>query len=94
MRSKRLRTAHTAGVRAVHDIPIIDRAALTDVSVTHHAANRNLRHIFAIACTPTGGERATSCIVTSDDSESLRNRLKKRSGAYFFCDKHGTARAP
>jgi hypothetical protein len=43
----------------------------------HHTMNRELKHVSLIACVSAAGESLTPYIVTSQDSRTVRERLKK-----------------
>jgi hypothetical protein len=47
-----------------------------DGQTIHHRVSRNVRRISIIACISAGGESLTPYIVTSQDSERFRERLK------------------
>jgi hypothetical protein len=49
-----------------------------DGQTIHHRVSRNVRHISIITCISAGGESLTPYIVTSQDSERVREMLKRR----------------
>jgi hypothetical protein len=51
----------------------------------HHKVNCALKHVSVIACVSAAGESLTPYIVTSQDSPSLREQLKRR-GVRFGTD--------
>jgi hypothetical protein len=49
-----------------------------DGQTIHHRVSRNVRHISIIGCISAGEESLTPYVVTSQDSERVRERLKSR----------------
>jgi hypothetical protein len=55
------------------------------VPTIHHRVNRAPKHVSVIACISAAGESLTAYIVTSQDSPTLREQLKKRGVRCAVC---------
>jgi hypothetical protein len=55
-----------------------------DGQTIHHRESRNGKHISIITSISAGGESLTPYIVTSQDSETLRRRLRTRGFRLVF----------
>jgi hypothetical protein len=59
------------------DKKVVLPTGLNDQTI-HHRVSRNVKHISIIACISAGGESLTPYIVTLQDSERVREKLKSR----------------
>jgi hypothetical protein len=63
---------------------ITGRATMRSESI-HYGISRNVKHIWAIACVFTAGKSVIPDTITSQDSASVREQLKKQ-GVWFRTD--------
>jgi hypothetical protein len=56
---------------------VVQPAAMGGQTI-HHGVNRNLKHITIRTCVAASGEHVIPCIITSQESDDLREALRKK----------------